>query len=169
MIESRQGKNKSSALEIIAVKPEWFLDNLQLGADPKVVIELTTGVWIVEFPEMTGFHKDVERIKAFASQKRDKARLAYGHFSTTRGRQWVGCISKNPGAKLLDAENRRFWPIELGLFDLETLKRDIDQIWAEAVELEKTGMSITLDPSLWDAARAVRPRPSTKARPLRAN
>lgn len=155
MLESRQGLNKSTALEALAVKPEWFTSDLPLGSDAKIVIEQTTGAWIVEFPEMKGNNNDVERIKAFASQRTDKSRLAYGHFSTTRPRQWVGCISKNPGAKLQDAENRRFWPVAVKLFNIPSIKRDVDQLWAEAVELERSGISITLDPSLWEVAREV--------------
>ena len=153
MTESSQGKNKSTALEILAVKPEWFTDSLHLGADAKVVIEQTQGVWIVEFPEMTGIRKDVERIKAFASQRVDRSRLAYGHFAITAPRQWIGCISKNQGARLLDDENRRFWPVEITLFDIDAIRTDRDQLWAEAVVAEKEGQSLFLDRSLWaDAA-----------------
>jgi len=155
MWESRQGLNKSSALEILAVKQDWFTSCLPLGSEAKMVIEQTAGTWIVEFPEMTGHNNDIEKIKAFASQRIDKSRLAYGHFATTRPRQWVGCISKNPGAKLQDVENRRFWPVGAGTFNLNMIKRDRDQLWAEAVELEKSGFSITLDQSLWAAAREV--------------
>ena len=31
-------------------------------------------------------------------------------------------------------------------------RKDLDQLWAEAVELEKSGASIRLDPKLWDEA-----------------
>jgi hypothetical protein len=155
IIESVQGKNKSLALALLAVKPAWFTDSLPLGAESKVIIEQTSGVWIVEFPEMTGHNSDVERIKAFTSQQYDKARMAYGHFPLTVPRQWVGCISKNPGAKLQDAENRRFWPVEIKKFDLDALGRDRDLLWADAVAIEATGASVMLEERLWGAAREV--------------
>lgn len=155
IIESVQGKNKSLALALLAVKPAWFTDALPLGAASKEIIEQTTGVWIVEFPEMTGHNADVERIKAFTSQQYDKARMAYGHFPLTVPRQWVGCISKNPGAKLQDAENRRFWPVEIKKFDLDALGRDRDLLWADAVAIEATGASVMLEERLWGAAREV--------------
>lgn len=155
ILESAQGKNKSLALELLAVKPDWFLDNMPLGADPKIILEETQGVWITEFPEMTGHNADVEKLKAFTSRKRDKARLAYGRFPTTTARQWVGCISKNPGAKLVDAENRRFWPVVIKKFDLDALGRDRDKLWADAVAIEATGASVMLDERLWAAAAEV--------------
>jgi len=38
--------------------------------------------------------------------------------------------------------------------DIEALKRERDQLWAEAAAREKNGESIRLDPSLWKAAAA---------------
>ncbi|TIL83874.1 MAG: hypothetical protein E5Y73_35620 [Mesorhizobium sp.] len=41
------------------------------------------------------------------------------------------------------------------IFDLEALRRDRDQLWAEAVEREAKGESIRLDEKLWPAAAEV--------------
>lgn len=40
----------------------------------------------------------------------------------------------------------------IGCFDLEALKKDRDQLWAEAAELEAKGESIRLSPDLWAEA-----------------
>jgi len=48
-----EGKNKSQAAEILAMKKRWFTDGLSLDAEPKVVIEQTAGSWIIEFAELT--------------------------------------------------------------------------------------------------------------------
>ena len=48
--------------------------------------------------------------------------------------------------------NRRWWPVTTGTFDLEALKRDRDQIWAEAAAREGKGESIRLPEALWSAA-----------------
>jgi predicted P-loop ATPase len=39
-------------------------------------------------------------------------------------------------------------------FDIAALKRDRDQLWAEAAAREATGISIRLSPELWPNARA---------------
>ncbi len=43
-------------------------------------------------------------------------------------------------------------------FDIEDLKRDLDQIWAEAAQAEASGESIRLDQALWPAAAEVQGR-----------
>jgi hypothetical protein len=48
--------------------------------------------------------------------------------------------------------NRRFWPVRVGRFDIEALKRDRDQMWAEAAIREADGANIRLPEELWPAA-----------------
>jgi predicted P-loop ATPase len=48
--------------------------------------------------------------------------------------------------------NRRFLPIEIKKFDLDAIKRDRDQFFAEAVALYKPGMPLCLPERLWNAA-----------------
>jgi predicted P-loop ATPase len=42
--------------------------------------------------------------------------------------------------------------VRTGRIDLEALRRDRDQLWAEAAHLEAQGASITLPEELWEAA-----------------
>src|SRR5262249_11845047 len=48
--------------------------------------------------------------------------------------------------------NRRFWPVLIVRFDLKALRRDRDQLWAEAAVREAEGESIRLAPELWPKA-----------------
>jgi predicted P-loop ATPase len=156
VLESPQGKDKSKALRALAVKDEWFTDNLDLGADAKVVMEIMAGKWIVEFSELDGMgRREISRIKNFLSKQDDRARMAYGHFPQTHQRQFVCAGTTNEHQYLLDEENRRFLPIEIACFDTEALIRDRDQLWPEAAHYECLGEPITLDKSLWGAAAEI--------------
>lgn len=153
---STQGTNKSSAWEILAVKPEWFLDDLPLASDAQRVLEQTEGKWIVESAELVGMKDNkVEQLKAFLSRKFDRSRRAWGTFTEERPRQFIIVGSTNSTQWLYDPTgNRRFWPVGVERFDLKALERDRDQLWAEAVEKAAAGASIRLEPALWDAAAA---------------
>jgi predicted P-loop ATPase len=155
ILESEQGRNKSTMLATLAYRPEWFTDDLPLNAPGKVVIEQTRGKWLVEASELSGLRKgDVEHLKALLSRQVDQARMAYGRLETRRPRQCIFVGTTNAEFYLRDITgNRRFWPIKVGDFRIEKLESDRDQLWAEAVAREKAGESIRLDPSLWkDAA-----------------
>jgi predicted P-loop ATPase len=153
-VSETQGTDKSTALSILALRPEWFTDSIDLGAKDKEAIEQQQGKWIVEIPEMRGRRKnDVDRIKAFLSRTVDRARLAYGRLLTEAPRQCVYFGSANDVKFLRDRSgNRRFWPIVNVSFDVDKLRQDVDQLWTEAVAAEKTGESIRLPHDLWPVA-----------------
>lgn len=152
----QQGKNKSQALRLLAVREEWFTDNLPLGADPKEVIEQISGIWIVEFPELSGMaSREREKITAFLSRQVDRARPAYGRRCESVPRQFVAFGTTNDD-EYLPRDERRMWPVLIKLFDLKALARDVDQLWAEAAHWEAAGASITLDEALWSEAEKAR-------------
>jgi hypothetical protein len=156
----KQGAGKSTMLNILAIKDEWFADGLSLGDRAKQIIEQVEGCLIVEFQELKGVkHSDVDSVKALLSKTHDKARKAYGRYTTNLPRQFVMFATTNPGDKpsyLKDKTgNRRFWPVATGdEIDLASLKRDRDQLWAEAVHRHKAGESLLLPKRLWDFATA---------------
>lgn len=154
--ESAQGKNKSSALEVLAVRPEWFSDSLPLNADSKETIERVTGKLIIECADLHGLRKaDVDQVKAQLSRQVDRARLAYGRIPVERPRQFVIFGTANSTDYLRDRTgNRRFWPVKVERFDLDKLRADLDQLWGEAAFRESVGDATRLDPSLYKAATA---------------
>lgn len=149
-----QGTNKSTALAILAVREEWFTDDLPLNAETKRVIEALRGHWIVEAGELSGMKRgDIEHLKAMLSRRRDQARMAFGRLVSEAPRECVMVGTTNDEEYLKDQTgNRRFWPVRVGTFDLDRLLADRDQLWAEAAAMEAKGESIRLDPSLWPAA-----------------
>jgi predicted P-loop ATPase len=147
-----QGTEKSTAIASLCPESEWFTDGLKLNMDAKEIIERTSGKWIIEAGELAGMRKtDTEHLKSFLSRQVDEARLAWGRFAAIRPRQFIQFGTTNTLAWLKDQTgNRRFWPVRVNVkFDVASLRRDRDQLWAEAVEREASGCSIRLDPKLW--------------------
>lgn len=168
ILEAPQGAFKSTAIRTLCPDEGWFSDDLPLGVDSKQVIERTAGRWIVEAAELHGNRgREAEALKAFLSRQADgPVRLAYGRLPTTVPRQFILIGTTNSRlAYLKDSTGaRRFWPVAIQRFDVEALRRDRDQLWAEAAAREADGASIRLDPELWadaagqqEARRAVDP------------
>ena len=70
VLESEQGRGKSTAFSILAARDEWFTDSVQLNANAREAQELLAGIWISEMAEMGGLRKgEVESVKAFISRR----------------------------------------------------------------------------------------------------
>jgi predicted P-loop ATPase len=156
ILESEQGRMKSTALRALCPNDEWFSDDLPLGVDSKLVIERTVGKWIVEASEMHGNRgREAEQLKAFLSRQTDgPVRLAYDHLATTVPRQFVIIATTNAkGGYLKDHTGaRRFWPVTVERFDTDAMERDRAHLWAEAAMREAMGVPIRLDVTLWTDA-----------------
>lgn len=153
---STQGTDKSSAIKALAGGDDLFLDELPLNVKASEVLELTEGKWIVEVAELKGMRKnDIEHLKAFLSKTSDKGRRAYRRDPVEVPRRFVFFGTTNEEKFLRDTTgNRRFWPVRVVQFDVDAIRRDRDQLWAEASVREAEGVPIRLDKSLWGAAGA---------------
>lgn len=132
-LHGAQGIGKGTALETLAVKPRWFSDEVRDIGGKEAAIGLA-GRWIVEFAELDAFTgKSAETKKAFISRTVDRFRPHYGRAVTDNPRQCVFAATTNRQETLDDASgNRRFWPVTCEKIDIAALKRDRDQLWAEA-------------------------------------
>lgn len=160
VFEGTQGTGKSGLAEIIAVRDDWFCGSLNLKSDDKTKAELLAGSWIVEVQEMDGIRKaSTHELKKFLSTRKDKYRRAYGRDARIYPRQCVIAGSTNDQKYLFDQTgNRRFWPVLGGRVQLDKLRADVNQLWAEAVVREAAGESIVLSEHLWDAAAELQNR-----------
>ena len=154
IMEGEQGSGKSQALQILAGNPKWFTDQKIIGLTGKEAIEAISGKWIIEAAELHGMkNSDVEGLKSFMSRDTDRGRMAYARTPTEGERQCIVIGTTNSDKYLRDLTgNRRMWPVVTTKFDLEALKRDRDQLWAEAAFREAEGGSIRLPEELWPAA-----------------
>jgi predicted P-loop ATPase len=150
VLEGPMGSRKSMAIETMAGK-ENFSDQTILGAHDREVQELLAGVWLYEIAELSNIRKtDIEHMRSFASRTTDRARKAYGHFRSDQPRTPVFFATTNDDQYLKQAD-RRFWPVKTTTIDIEALRRDRDQLWAEASRREP-GASIELKRELWEPA-----------------
>lgn len=151
-----EGGAKSTSIRVMSVRDEWFTDSYDIRDDPKETIEQCRGVWHAELAEMSAVRgKDLAKVKKALSKVQDSARMAYDRLQTYMPRQYMLWGTMNPEeAQILNpgAMNRRFWMIPVGRIDIEALKRDMAQIWAEAAHREAQGETIELPERLWGAA-----------------
>jgi predicted P-loop ATPase len=72
-------------------------------------------------------------------RRKDKARLAYGRKTTDAPRQFVAVSTTNDEALYSDHTGGRRWDIvKVEGFDWAAIKRDREQLFAEAAYIEKT-------------------------------
>jgi hypothetical protein len=158
LVDPQQGTEKSTALRTLAsvVDGELFTDSVPLGAEPRRVIERTRGKWICEASDLAGMdRRHVAEMKDFLSRQSDLDRMVWDRHPTEVPRQFIIVGSTNEVTFLKDTQNRRFWPVRTGRFDIRLLESMVQQLWAEAAQLESAGASIRLDESLWAAAAEV--------------
>lgn len=157
ILESPQGMGKSTAIKTLCPNGEWFSDNFNLEGDSKKMIEQTSGKWIIEAGELRGMSaRDHNALKQYLSSTHDEARMAYARESQRLAREFVVIGTTNDTQYLRDhTGDRRYWPVRVKKFDIAALTEAREQIWAEAVFLEKENNYpefIRLDPSLYSAA-----------------
>jgi len=135
-----QGEGKSTALRILA-GDDNFSDSLPHDLSHKDAKDHTRGKWIIELPELTQFKRnEIETLKAFITRREEVFRPSYGRHEIRCPRQCVFAGTTNESEYLVDTTgNRRFWGVAIGDIDLEALRRDRDQLWAEAVHLDRAG------------------------------
>ena len=145
-----RGAGKSTFFRLLAVKDEWFSDDLRKLDDDNVYRKLQ-GHWIIEMSEMiaTANAKSIEEIKSFLSRQKEVYKIPYETHPEDRLRQCVfGGTSNALDFLPLDRSgNRRFLPVmvypgqaEIHILDDEAASRAyIEQVWAEAMTTYKSG------------------------------
>lgn len=145
ILEGTQGVGKSTAVRNLA-SDEWFTDTHFDIKDKDAVLSLGA-VWLVELGELSGMRKaDVDQLKEFISRTIDRIRVPYGRLPERFPRQCVFVGTTNSGEYFRDQTgNRRFWPVSVGKCDFEAVKKDRDQLFAEAVAAYTLGEALYLD------------------------
>lgn len=133
VLEGSQGKGKSTALSILAGE---FFDDTDLDLNNKDAMASLQGVWLHEFAELGSLAKaEASKQKSFLTRRVDKYRPVYGRRDIKAPRQTVFAGSVNDWEWQKDPTGgRRFWPVMCsGVFNLEGLRDNRDQLFAEAL------------------------------------
>ncbi|WP_443660130.1 VapE domain-containing protein [Clostridium algidicarnis] len=149
VLSGPQGIGKSTIIKKLG--REWYSDSLTTVSG-KEAYEQLQGVWLIEMGEMMATKKaDIEATKHFLSKTEDIYRVAYGRRTSRFPRQCVFIGTTNDNEFLRDRTgNRRFWPIDVGVAPntksvFEDLSQyEVEQIWAEALDLFKNGEKLHL-------------------------
>lgn len=144
ILQGKQGCGKSRSLK--ALGGAYFTDT-KLKIQDKDSRILAAQSWIIELAELAAIRNaDIEEVKAFVSQSSDKIRPPYGRVHELFDRHCVFVGSVNPDDFLSDwTGNRRWWPVRVTACDVEGIKRDRDQLFAEAVACYQQGEKWHLD------------------------
>ena len=152
LLVGAQGLRKSSALRVLA--GEWFADT-GIDVRDKDARQALSGVWIYEWAELDAVRRsEASAVKAFITAQVDHYRPSYGRNTIDVPRQTVIVGSTNEDDPLSDPSgSRRYWPVRVGAIDLEGLRAERDQLWAEALHHYRSGAQWWL-PADYDAERA---------------
>lgn len=135
VLEGPQGIGKSTGLQLLAGE-QWYLST-NLDLESKEIYMAMQGKWIIEFAEFSSLKKaDILRRKEFFSEKYNSYVPKFENLRVDLLRQCVFASTTNESAYLADPSgDRRYWPIACTRVDRDSIQRDRDQLWAEAVAI----------------------------------
>jgi len=145
ILEGLQGAGKTQSGAALVPDPGWFCTLSQTAGDLESMRAIRR-VWVVELGELDALSRaEVSRIKRFLSESSDNYRDPYERRARKYPRQnvFIGTINAGDAGYLRDTTgNRRFWPVACGgVVDVAGIARDRDQLWAEARDLFRAGVS----------------------------
>ena len=144
IIEGREGIRKSSLVEAIAGEYTFAPARRDSLENLDELRKMHQSV-IVELPELMGLvGESPEKVKAFLASPFDIIRELYARRATKKQRGFIFVGTTNSSTYLSGSMGlRRFWPVKIpdhvATIDIEGVKRDRAQLFAEAIQYFKDG------------------------------
>lgn len=156
-----QGAGKSTLIKKLGGK--WCVEGIDLANINKDTYDMLQGAWLVEMGELNGLKKaEINNVKQFITKTTDRFRAAYARKTEDYPRQCVFFGTTNEKNFLKDdTGDRRWWVLDLNIeaatknIFKDLTAYEIDQIWAEALELYHKGETLFLSKELEEIARQV--------------
>jgi predicted P-loop ATPase len=139
VLESRiQGRQKTKGLELLGGK---FFGGGPPPINSKDFKQYLAGKMLIELADLDALKRvEISAVKRVVTEKEDDYRPPYGRLFRKVPRSAVFAATTNEDDWNKDYTGaRRFWPIVCGRVDLEKLRTDRDQLFAEAVVRYKNG------------------------------
>lgn len=139
------GRRKSQALRALAVRSDWYGDGQIEGDSPREASSRIQGKWIYDLTSSQQHKMDSKRLGDFVQTNVDCFRGYYGQSEVERPRRCVFAASiDNPSGSFGDIPLslggcRYFLVHVVGPVDVEGLRREAPQLWAEAVVCYRRG------------------------------
>lgn len=139
ILVGEQGVRKTSGVEAMVPDARHFVE-IKFDDNETEMARRMRGKLIGEIGELRGLHsREIEHIKAWITRTHEEWVPKFKEFSTKFPRRLVFIGTTNQDEFLADETgNRRWLPIRVGLggfVDIDAIKADRDQLWAEAVVL----------------------------------
>lgn len=129
----RQGVGKSRGVQAMAPSIEQFAE-LRLDEPDDTIARKMRGVVVAELAEMRGLRAtELERAKALITRTHEKWIPKYQEFAVDYPRRFIIVGTTNDDEFLpQDDQQRRWLPMTCGKVKVDEIRRDRDQLWAEA-------------------------------------
>lgn len=142
VLVGRQGARKSTLVRALAPRDD-LAGEISLETRDADLARQVRGKVIIEIPELVGMSKkDVAAVKYWISLDRDAYIPKYQERETVSPRRCIFIMTTNDRSFLSDTTgNRRYGVVEVGQINIEAVRRDSLQLWAQArVLFEKEGI-----------------------------
>jgi hypothetical protein len=150
VLVGKQGAGKTQGVKALAPIIDTYVEVNLEHRDDNLARSLR-GKLVGELGELRGLMtRDAEAIKAWISRTHEEWIPKYMEFATKFPRRLMFIGTTNSDEFLADSTGERRWlPVPTGVVDLDALRADRDQLWAEALVLfEREGVR-------WEAAHSL--------------